>query len=242
MDILKVKNLNKEFRKHVVLGVKELLTKSNKFEYSKYDRKLALCNINFTLKKGDSLAVFGHNGSGKSTLLSILSNTINPTNGEIFITGNTSSMLDLTSGIEPDLSGYENIFLYGSIIGKSLSHLKRDIDDIVEFSELGSAIHNQVKSYSSGMMARLAFSIIKSIEPDIFYIDEVFSVGDLNFRLKCKNYLQSFRKNKGSVIFVTHDLEEARMYCNKSLILNEGNQVFFGEIEEGIKKYKEIMI
>jgi len=241
MDILKVKKLNKEFKKRLVLGLKEFFININKNQYSKFNRKSALFDLNFNLKKGDSLAIFGHNGSGKSTLLSILSNTIVPSSGEIFINGNTSSMLDLSSGIELDLSGYENIFLYGSIVGKPYSHIKRDLDEIIQFSELGSAIHNQVKTYSSGMLARLAFSIIKTTKPDIFLIDEVFSVGDINFRKKCNDYFQAFRKNYGSIVFVTHNLDEAKMFCNKSLILNEGKQVFFGQIDEGIKKYKKIM-
>ena len=241
MDILKVKNLNKEFEKRTALGLKEFFIKKNKIQYSKFNRKSALLDINFNLNKGDSLAVFGHNGSGKSTLLSLLSNTIVPTSGDIFINGTTSSLLDLSSGIELDLSGYENIFLYGSIVGKPYSHLIRDVDEIIEFSELGSAIHNQVKTYSSGMMARLAFSIIKSIQPNIFFIDEVFSVGDINFRKKCKDYFQSFRKNNGSLVFVTHNLDEAKMFCNKSLILNEGKQIFFGGIDQGIQKYKKLM-
>ena len=241
MDILKVKNLNKEFEKRMALGLKEFFIKKNKIQYSKFNRKSALKDINFNLSKGDSLAVFGHNGSGKSTLLSLLSNTIVPTSGDIFINGTTTSMLDLSSGIELDLSGYENIFLYGSIVGKPYSHLIRDVDEIIEFSELGSAINNQVKTYSSGMMARLAFSIIKSIQPNIFFIDEVFSVGDINFRKKCKDYFQSFRKNNGSLVFVTHNLDEAKMFCNKSLILNEGKQVFFGGIDKGIQKYKKLM-
>jgi ABC-type polysaccharide/polyol phosphate transport system ATPase subunit len=241
MNVLEVRNLNKEFNKRVVYGLKEFFIKSNRVKFSKFNRKSALSNINFSLENGDSLAVFGHNGSGKSTLLSLLSNTISPTSGEISITGVTTSMLDLSSGIELDLSGYENIFLYGSIIGKSYSDLKKDLNEIIEFSELDSAIYNQVKSYSSGMIARLAFSIIMSIKPDIFFIDEVFSVGDQKFRKKCQDYFQAFRENKGSLVFVTHNLDEARMFCNKSLILNEGKQVYFGGIEEGIKRYEKIM-
>lgn len=238
--IIEVRNIFKSFDFNIIRGVKDLLVGGRVTRYGKYNREYALKDLSFSINKGDSLGIIGHNGSGKSTTLGLLANVIAPDKGSIHINAKKAvSLLELTSGMEPELTGIENIFLYGSIISIPYKDIKKNLQNIINFSELEGAIYNQVKSYSSGMKARLAFSILQSAKPDLLLIDEVYAVGDKSFKEKCKNYMDDFKKNAGTIVFVTHEISSLRNLCNKTLILNNGEKTFFGDTDSAIKIYEK---
>jgi ABC-type polysaccharide/polyol phosphate transport system ATPase subunit len=240
-NIVEFKNIFKSFQFNVVRGVKDLIVgKRIDKKFGKYNRQYALNGLSFEIQPGDSLGIIGHNGSGKSTTLGLLANLMDPDNGTINIFAKrVVSLLELNSGIEPELTGLENIFLYGSIISIPYYELKKNLNNIIDFSELGGAIHNQVKSYSSGMKARLAFSILQSAEPELLLIDEVYAVGDRKFKEKCQKYMDDFKKCGGTIIYVTHEISSLKNLCNKTLILENGKSIFFGNTLDAIRIYEK---
>jgi lipopolysaccharide transport system ATP-binding protein len=201
----------------------------------------ALKNINFELRQGEVLGIIGRNGAGKSTLLKILSRTTSPTIGQIKIRGRVASLLEVGTGFHPELSGRENIFLNGAILGMSKQEIKSKFDEIVDFAGVDRYIDTPVKRYSSGMYVRLAFAVAAHLEPEILIVDEVLAVGDAEFQKKALGKMQNISKGEGrTVIFVSHNMSAVEALCEKVLILENGIVTYNGLAIEGIKKYLRV--
>lgn len=202
----------------------------------------ALKDVSFTVEQGDVLGVIGRNGSGKSTLLKILSRITHPTGGRVKIKGKVSSLLEVGTGFNPELTGRENIFLNGAILGMSRKEIRLKFDEIVDFSGVEQFIDTPVKRYSSGMYVRLAFSVAAHLEPDILLVDEVLAVGDVEFQKKCIGKMRTSAKNGKTVVFVSHNMGAVSSLCNKGLYLSQGELVYTGRISTAISKYtKDVM-
>ncbi len=204
----------------------------------------ALKGINFSLAKGQVLGVIGKNGSGKSTLLKVLSGITRPTEGKIVLHGSVASLLAIGLGFHSDLSGRENIFLNGALLGFRKKDIEKELDEIIRFSGIGKFIDTPVKYYSSGMYVRLAFSIATSncMQPDIFIIDEVLSVGDASFQKKCLARIRKLVKNhKTTVVIVSHNLDIIERLSDRCLLIDQGRIVFEGLPQESISRYKDLL-
>ena len=192
----------------------------------------ALKDINFEVEKGETVGIIGRNGAGKSTLLKILSRITPPTEGRIEVRGCAAALLEVGTGFNPELTGRENIFLNGTIIGMSQKEIIEKFDKIVEFSEIGKFLDTPVKRYSSGMYVRLAFSIAAHLEPEILIVDEVLSVGDVGFRKKCFEFFQKLKEKGTAIIIVSHEIESIRKLCDRAMLLHEGKLVKIGKAKE----------
>ncbi len=201
----------------------------------------ALNDVSFEVKKGEIFGVVGRNGSGKSTLLKILSRTVQPTRGEITMHGRTASLLEVGTGFHPELTGRENIFFNGSMLGMSRKEILKKFDEIVAFSEVEKFIDTPVKFYSSGMYVRLAFSVAAHLKPDILILDEVLAVGDANFQKKSLNKIKETMQQGTTVIFVSHSMSAVQQLCSRGLILNGGKIEFIGNIDEVADRYNSMM-
>jgi lipopolysaccharide transport system ATP-binding protein len=198
----------------------------------------AVNDVSFDINEGERVGIIGRNGAGKSTLLKILSRIVTPTTGRIEITGRVASLLEVGTGFHPELSGRENVFLNGSILGMSKSEIQRKFDEIVDFAEVEKFLDTPVKRYSSGMYVRLAFAVAAHLEPEILIIDEVLAVGDAAFQKKCMGKLKDVSSNKGrTIIFVSHNMGYISALCDKSMLLNKGKVEYFGNVNECIKQY-----
>lgn len=235
-----VHKLWKSYHQRPQIGIKELLVRGRVAQDSRFARKWALQDITFTIKKGRAFGVVGHNGTGKSTLLGLLLGTMVPDRGTIQVNGRIASLLEIGAGFHPELTGRENIFLYGSILGMSLRELRQRLDRIIEFSELADAIDNPIRTYSNGMITRLGFSVIAHAPAEILLIDEVLAVGDARFQRKCIQKMVQFKRGQGTIVFVSHDLESLRDICDDGVCLNEGSVAKLGEINEVIQHYQQI--
>ena len=182
----------------------------------------ALQNINFTINQGEIVALVGPNGAGKSSIFKIIANVTYPTKGEVVINGKVAPIIELGAGFHPDLSGYENIFIYGAILGMKIKEIKQKVRHIIEFAEIREFIHTPVKYYSSGMYVRLAFAIAIHSEADIYLFDEVIAVGDLDFQDKCFNKIMELRQNNKTIVFVRHDLELIMKFSARVIHINKG--------------------
>jgi lipopolysaccharide transport system ATP-binding protein len=197
----------------------------------------ALNDVSFELERGDSLALVGANGAGKTTTLKLLAKITRPTSGHIAIRGQLSALIELGAGFHPDLSGRENIFLNGAILGLKNNDILRRLDQIVSFAELEKFIDTPVKRYSSGMVVRLGFAVAASIDPDILLVDEVLAVGDSTFRLKCMKRIQELIDNGTTLIFVSHNMGLVKAVCQKALYIEKGNMRLFGSTNDVIEAY-----
>jgi lipopolysaccharide transport system ATP-binding protein len=203
----------------------------------------ALKDIQFEVKRGEAIGIIGRNGAGKSTLLKILSRITEPTEGRIEMEGNTSSLLEVGTGFHPELTGRENIFLNGAILGMSRAEIKKRFDEIVEFSGVEKFLDTPVKRYSSGMYLRLAFAIAAHLEPEILIVDEVLAVGDAEFQKKCLGKMEQVSKKEGrTVLFVSHNLEAVKNLCSKGLLLKDGRLSFTGDIDKTIAEYQSFFL
>lgn len=196
-----------------------------------------LKDISFTLKRGEALGVIGLNGSGKTTLLRILAGQILPDTGEIRILGRTAAMIDLTAGFQMGASGRENIYLRGAMLGRSRAEMEAAAPEIIDFAELGDAIAAPVRTYSSGMLMRLAFAIMVASTPDILFIDEILAVGDFRFRQKCLAKIREMRE-RCAFVLVTHSMSDVKRFCTRALVLNRGSVSYAGNVDEAIKHYQ----
>lgn len=211
---------------------------TGKLSYQEY---WALNDVNFKLEKGDRLGILGLNGAGKSTLLKVISGVMKPTKGSVTTKGKIVPLLELGAGFDSQYTGRENIYLYGAMLGYTKEFIEEKYDEIVEFSELGDFIDVPVKNYSSGMKARLGFSIATVVEPDILILDEVLSVGDSKFRRKSLRKVESMFENSDvTVLFVSHSIEQVRRICNKAILLEYGTVKEFGNIGPVSKIYEEM--
>ena len=204
----------------------------------KYEEFWALKNVSFEIRKGEVLGVIGHNGAGKSTLLKVISGILKPTEGSVELGGNVVPMLELGSGFDFDLTGRENVFLNGAILGYSEAFLKSKYDEIVAFSELGNFIDIPLRNYSSGMVMRLAFSIATVVNPDILIVDEILAVGDADFQEKSKKRMMELMSGGTTVLFVSHSLGQIREMCDRVLWLEHGHVKLFGDTQTVCDAYE----
>lgn len=202
----------------------------------------ALDHINFDVKKGEILGIIGKNGSGKSTILKIITSVLTPTTGECIVKGKIAALLELGAGFNMEYTGIENIYLNGQMIGFSRDEMDEKLQDIIDFADIGDHIYQPVKTYSSGMFARLAFSVAISVDPDILIVDEALSVGDVFFQNKCYRRFEDFRARGKTILFVTHDMGSVIKYCNRCILLNKGKKVAEGTPQEMVDLYKRIMV
>lgn len=204
---------------------------------SKYDEFWALKGVSFEVPAGEMLGIIGPNGSGKSTMLKCLARILSPDSGDITINGTLSSLLELGTGFHPELSGRENVYLAGSILGLRRDEIDEKFDSILDFSGLGDFIDTPIKNYSSGMTARLAFSVAISIDPEVLLVDEVLAVGDEAFQLKCYERIWDLRRAGKTVVFVSHSLDAVRRLCSQVLWLEKGRIRELGTASEVVGKY-----
>jgi lipopolysaccharide transport system ATP-binding protein len=239
--IIKIENISKKY----MIGHKESYYSlrdqiAGFFLTKKSERKeefWALKDINLEIKRGETIGIIGRNGAGKSTLLKILSQITPPTTGKIAIHGRVASLLEVGTGFNPELTGRENIFLNGAILGMTRNEIRRKFDEIVAFSEIKEFLDTPVKRYSSGMYVRLAFAIAAHLEPEILIVDEVLAVGDAQFQKKSLGKMSEVSKGGRTVIFVSHNMAAIRNLCTKSLLISEGKAVAFGKTNDIIEKY-----
>jgi len=227
--ILEVEDVHLKYSFYRSQAMKEVILQRKRKEKKEFE---ALRGISFTLGSGMNLGVIGSNGSGKSTLLRVLANTLFPDSGRVINRAKSVSLLSLGVGFKPDLTGHENIYLNGLLLGLSQKELKERMREIIAFSELGDFIGNPVRTYSSGMQSKLAFSIAVNVNPDLLLIDELFSVGDERFREKSKKKMESMILDDRTVVMVSHSMNMIRQYCQKVLWIENGVVMGYGEPEE----------
>jgi len=245
--IIEVKNVSKVFSKNYKSARQQL---KNIFRESflgcpekttlHADEFWALKDISFSIKKNEKIAILGPNGSGKSTLLKMLNGIYLPNQGEIYINGNISSVLELSSGFKPELSGYENIYLKFALLGKQKEEVDTIIDDVIAFSELEDFMETPLKHYSSGMKSKLGFAIVTSIVPEILILDEVFAAGDKKFREKSEARIKELYQNT-TTILVTHSMNIVKDVADRVIVLKKGEKVFDGNVSKGIEFYNTMM-
>ena len=239
--VIRVDNVGMKFKlsKEKVNNLKEFVIKFLKRQLS-YSEFWALKNISFEVEKGDRWGIIGLNGAGKSTLLKIVSGVMKPTEGSVEIKGKIVPLLELGAGFDPSYTGKENIFLNGAMLGLSKEFLEEKYEEIVDFSEIRKFIDVPLKNYSSGMRARLGFSIATTIKPEILILDEVLSVGDAKFKKKSENKIISLFNEGITVLFVSHSIEQVKKLCNKAIWLENGETVMMGDAKEVCEAYEEI--
>ena len=221
--------------------VKNLFTKQNKSKLVKKDNILwALKDINFEVHEGDVLGIIGRNGAGKSTLLKVLSRITEPTTGQVTLRGKIASLLEVGTGFNPELTGRENIFLNGSILGMPKAEIKRKFDEIVSFAEVERFVDTPVKRYSSGMYVRLAFAVAAHLEPEVLIVDEVLAVGDLKFQKKCLGKMSDVSKDGRTVLFVSHNMGAIANLCTRGLLLEKGNIVIDNSVKDVLARYLSV--
>ncbi|MBB3130938.1 ABC-type polysaccharide/polyol phosphate transport system ATPase subunit [Paenibacillus rhizosphaerae] len=220
-----------------ITSVKHFLIKKIKKEI-KYEDFFALREVSFSVEKGEVFGIIGSNGAGKSTLLKVISGILKPTQGEVKRKGNIAPLIELGAGFNGDLSGKENIYLNGLILGYSRKFIDQHVDEIIQFSELEKFIHTPLKNYSSGMKARLGFAIATIVKPDILIVDEVLSVGDIKFREKSEAKIMSMIKDGTTVLFVSHSMSQIEKICDRVLWLDKGRVLEINETKKVVSKYK----
>ncbi len=264
--VIKVENLSKQYRLGAVQGYKtfrEAIVKAAKAPLHRLkqlfgnsdnddnpvphalsslqspngDMIWALNDVSFKVKQGEVVGIIGRNGAGKSTLLKVLSKITEPTRGRVELTGRVGSMLEVGTGFHPELTGHENIYLYGAILGMDRWEVTRKFDEIVAFSELEKFIDTPVKRYSSGMYTRLAFAVAAHLEPEILLVDEVLAVGDMTFQEKCLGKMESVSGQGRTILFVSHNMAAIQGLCHRTLLLDGGRILFDGETSRAIQKY-----
>lgn len=208
----------------------------------RYHEHYALHNLNFSVKKGETVGIIGTNGAGKSTILKIITGVLNPTDGQVEINGRISALLELGAGFNMEYTGIENIYLNGTMIGFSREEIDKKLDDILKFADIGDFVYQPVKTYSSGMFVRLAFAVAINIEPEILIVDEALSVGDVFFQAKCYKKFEDFKKMGKTILFVSHDLGSIAKYCDRVVLLNKGTKIAEGNPKQMIGMYKKLLV
>ncbi len=204
-------------------------------------RFLALEDVSFEVKKGEIVGIIGHNGAGKSTLLKLLSRVTAPTKGEIGINGRIASMLEVGTGFHPELTGRENVYMNGAILGMTRAEITRKFDEIVEFAEMGKFIDTPVKRYSSGMYVKLAFAVAAHLDSEILVMDEVLAVGDMKFQEKCLGKMSDVSAQEGrTVLYVSHNMNTIKSLCQRCIVLDHGHNIFDGDVAEAIDIYSSV--
>lgn len=233
---VEVRNVSKTYKvyERPYLRIIEALTRNRK-QY--HFTSTALKDISFNIPRGTVFGIVGRNGSGKSTILQIIASVLKPTSGIVRVTGRVSALLELGSGFNPEFTGVENIYLYGSILGMTRDEISRKLPDIATFANIGDYIKLPLKTYSSGMVVRLAFATAVAVEPEILIVDEALAVGDANFQHECTLRIRNIIRNGATVIFVSHDLATVKMLCHQAILLEKGEIVAEGDAENVAKEY-----
>ncbi len=237
-SVVKFDKVYKRYKKGRKLLLKEALL--DIFKPGQTDDFFALRGVSFELKKGETLGIIGTNGSGKSTILKLIAGVTVPTKGKVVTNGRIAPLIELGAGFHPELSGRENIYLNGVILGLNRNYIESRFDEIVEFSELAEFIDTPVKHYSSGMYMRLAFSIAIHTNPDILLVDEILAVGDEAFQEKCMDKMGEFKKQGVSIVFISHDLEGVKKFTDRVLLLDNGKIIDNGAPDKIINKFRKI--
>ena len=252
--MLKIENVKKEYKLGQIGGttlrdeLQRLWAKIRKKEdptkrigakdYNKGEKFLALDGVSFEVKKGERIGIIGHNGAGKSTLLKLISRITAPTDGAIYLNGRVASMLEVGTGFHPELTGRENVYMNGAILGMTKKEIDAKMEDIIEFSEVRQFIDTPVKRYSSGMYVKLAFSVAAHLDSEIMIMDEVLAVGDMAFQQKCLKKMKDVSNEDGrTILYVSHNMNTIRQLCDRVIVLSKGRVVFDGDVEEGINAY-----
>ncbi len=202
----------------------------------------ALRDVSFDVGAGETVGIVGHNGSGKSTLLKCICGVLKPSTGQIRLRGSLAALLELGAGFQPELSGRDNVYLYGAMLGLSRRTVDAVFDEIVEFSEIAPFIDTQVKFYSSGMYVRLAFAVAVNVDPDILVVDEVLAVGDERFQAKCVDRIQRFQREGRTILLVTHNADQVRALCDRAIVLDGGDLVADGPTHESLRVFRERLL
>lgn len=237
---IEVKNLSKRYRiGRSTLSLKSLLGGRKNSQQEQYH--WAVKDVCFGLKPGESLGIIGPNGAGKTTILKLLSRITYPTAGEIHVNGRFSALIELGAGFHPDLSGRENIYLNGTLLGMRREEIQERFERIVEFAGIGDYLDTPVKRYSSGMYARLGFSVAAHVDPEILLVDEVLAVGDMAFQKKCYDHMLKLRDNGTTLIFISHNLQAVQRVCSRCIVMYRGHKVFEGAPAEATAEYSNII-
>lgn len=241
MDSVIVKNISVKFNlaSEKVDNLKEYFVRKLKCQKNDVDEFWALRNISFSIKKGDSFALIGTNGSGKSTMLKVISGILKPTLGNVYIQGTIAPLIELGAGFDLELTGKENIFLNGAILGYNRKMMLEKYDEIVDFSELNDFINVPVKNYSSGMIARLGFSIATIVKPDILIVDEILGVGDYAFQKKCNLRMEHLMSGGTTVILVSHSADDVKRICRKAAWIDKGIMKYVGDTDKTLYLYEQ---
>jgi ABC-type polysaccharide/polyol phosphate transport system ATPase subunit len=236
-EAIRVENLNKEFLLYTS-GYGSLKGMLLWWKRAKREQLNALKDVSFSVAPGECVAVIGRNGAGKSTLLSVLAKVYKPTSGDIQINGRLAPLLELGAGFHQDLTGYENVFFNGVILGLTRKQIAERMDEIVAFSEVGDYIGAPVRTYSSGLLLRLGFSVAVHVDASILLVDEALAVGDLDFQKKCLQRIDEFKRQGGSILFVSHDMRSVRQTAERTLWMKKGQIVMEGSTDEVISAYE----
>lgn len=207
----------------------------------KHSNFRAMDNLNLEIRKGEVLGILGKNGAGKSTLLKMITGVTTPTSGTLEVRGKISSLLELGTAFNMELTGIQNIYQHGQVMGLTKKEIEEKKQEIIDFADIGDHLYQPVKTYSSGMFARLAFACAINVDPDILIVDEVLSVGDMAFQLKCFKKFQEFKDKGKTILFVTHNVSDVLKNCNRAIILESGSKTFDGDVKEGVELYKKII-
>lgn len=210
--------------------------------YQRHGVFSAMEDFNLEVRKGEVLGVLGKNGAGKSTLLKMITGVVTPTAGNIEVKGKISSLLELGTAFNPELTGIANIYQHGQVMGLSNEEIKAKEQEIIEFADIGDHLYQPVKTYSSGMFARLAFACAINVDPDVLIVDEVLSVGDMAFQLKCFKKFEQFKEKGKTILFVTHSITDVLRNCTRTIIIDGGRKIFDGGVKEGVERYKKIIV
>lgn len=239
-NIIEIKNLKKDYKMYK--NKKARLLEAVLPFYENHDTFSAINDLNLTLKKGEVLGILGKNGAGKSTLLKMITGVVTPTSGEIKVNGKISSLLELGAAFNSELTGLENIYQHGQVMGLTNEQIEATKQDIIDFADIGDHLYQPVKTYSSGMFARLAFACAINVDPDVLIVDEVLSVGDMAFQLKCFKKFEQFKERGKTILFVTHNVTDVIRNCTRAIIINAGQKIYDGDVKGGVEKYKKIIV
>ncbi|MCT7566402.1 ABC transporter ATP-binding protein [Aliarcobacter butzleri] len=238
---IKVQNLSKVYKLYdkPIDRLKESLHPFKK----KYHKDFyALNDVSFEIKKGETVGIIGKNGAGKSTLLKIITGVLTPSSGHVHVNGRIASLLELGAGFNPEYTGVENIYLQGTLMGYTHEEMESKIQAILDFADIGDFVYQPVKSYSSGMFARLAFAVAINVEPDILIVDEALSVGDMAFQAKCFNKFKEFQRQNKTILFVTHSIDLIIKYCQSGILMSDGKKLLQGDTKSTTEMFRKIMV
>lgn len=237
--VVKIKNLSKSYK--MFARKKDRLMETVIPGYQRHGMFNALDDFSLEIRKGEILGILGKNGAGKSTLLKMITGVVTPTKGTIDINGKISSLLELGAAFNSELTGIQNIYQHGQVMGLTNEQIEERKQEIIDFADIGDHLYQPVKTYSSGMFARLAFACAINIDPDILIVDEVLSVGDMAFQLKCFKKFEQFKERNKTIIFVSHSINDILNNCNRTIIMESGRKIFDGSVKEGVDTYKRLI-